>query len=72
MMIFTLNVFVIYLNVNILWAADLLRNPDFERENRINPWVCQGCQASVEDTSYHGDRSVEVTNRYNLYVRKTC
>ncbi|XP_076077291.1 anti-sigma-I factor RsgI6-like [Mytilus galloprovincialis] len=67
MMIFTLNVFVIYLNVNILWAADLLRNPDFERRNRINPWVCQGCQASVEDTSYHGDRSVEVTNRLKIY-----
>ncbi|CAC5398805.1 unnamed protein product [Mytilus coruscus] len=59
--------FLIFLNVNILWAADLLRNSDFERRHRIAPWVCQACSASVVDTSYHGDRSVEVTNRLRIY-----
>ncbi|XP_076077303.1 anti-sigma-I factor RsgI6-like [Mytilus galloprovincialis] len=66
MLISNFSVVLIFLTTSIVLAADLLQNSDFEHPHDIAPWVCHDCQASVVNTSYHGHRSLKVTNRHRI------
>ena len=63
-----INVFVVYTILFYgcldVYADELITNGNFENDDDVTPWFCQGnCSLQLSTDSHRGNLSVNVSNR---------